>query len=48
VFAVTHWNTLLVIPPLIISEHELEAGLQAIDAALALTDSAIAKGGKGK
>jgi taurine--2-oxoglutarate transaminase len=48
VFAVIHWNTLLVIPPLIITEEELETGLQAMDAALALTDSALAKGDQGK
>ena len=41
VFAYTHWHTLLVIPPLIITTAQLEEGFTAIDRALAITDRAV-------
>jgi len=36
----THWNILLIIPPLIINEKELNDGLSIIDQALEITDKA--------
>jgi taurine--2-oxoglutarate transaminase len=36
-----HWNTILIIPPLIISEDELDYGLEIIDRALAITDKEV-------
>jgi taurine--2-oxoglutarate transaminase len=39
-FMYTHWNILLIVPPLIITEKELNEGLSIIDEALALTDRA--------
>jgi taurine--2-oxoglutarate transaminase len=39
-FLYTHWHTILIIPPLIISEEELSAGLNIIDEALYSTDKA--------
>ncbi len=41
VFAYTHWHTLLVLPPLIISSQQLQEGFEAIDRALLLTDQAV-------
>jgi len=35
-----HWNTVLIIPPLIISEEQLEEGFELIDQALSITDKA--------
>jgi len=43
VYLYTHWHTVLVIPPLIISEEELEEGFAILDKALEITDAA-AKG----
>jgi taurine--2-oxoglutarate transaminase len=40
VFLYTHWHTLLVIPPLIITEEQLEEGFARIDQALQLADEA--------
>jgi len=40
VFLYTHWHTLLVIPPLIITEEQLEEGFAHIDLALSLADEA--------
>jgi len=40
VFLYTHWHTLLVIPPLIITEEQLEEGFARIDQALRLADQA--------
>ena len=37
----THWHTLLIIPPLIISEEQLDEGFAVLDKALELTDRAI-------
>lgn len=39
-FAYTHWNILLLIPPLIITEEELAEGFAIIDQALAIPDRA--------
>jgi taurine--2-oxoglutarate transaminase len=41
VFAYTHWHTLLVIPPLIITEEQLAEGMSVIDEALKVTDEAV-------
>ena len=40
VFAYTHWHTLLIIPPLIITPEQLQEGFSVIDEALAITDRA--------
>lgn len=40
-FIYTHWNTLLIIPPLIITEEQLAEGLALIDEALTIADSAV-------
>jgi taurine--2-oxoglutarate transaminase len=40
VYLYTHWHTALIIPPLIISEAELEEGFAVIDKALEITDAA--------
>ena len=37
-FAYTHWHTILIIPPLIITPEELEEGFTIIDKALEITD----------
>jgi len=34
----THWNTVLIIPPLIITEEQLEEGFNVLDSALEITD----------
>jgi len=39
-FLYTHWNTVLIIPPLIINEAELMEGFSVIDQALEITDIA--------
>ncbi|MCX6054692.1 MAG: aminotransferase class III-fold pyridoxal phosphate-dependent enzyme [Chloroflexi bacterium] len=39
-FIYTHWNTLLLIPPLIISESELSQGIEIIKKGLKITDKA--------
>jgi taurine---2-oxoglutarate transaminase len=41
VYVYTHWHTVLLIPPLIISEAELAEGFAAIDQALEITDKAV-------
>jgi taurine--2-oxoglutarate transaminase len=41
VFLYTHWNTVLLIPPLIINEEQLAEGFNEIDKALTLTDKAV-------
>ena len=41
VFLYTHWNTVLLIPPLIINEEQLEEGIDVIDKALEITDRAV-------
>ncbi len=40
VYAYTHWHTLLLLPPLIISPDQLEEGFAVIDQALEITDAA--------
>jgi taurine--2-oxoglutarate transaminase len=40
-FLYTHWHTVLVIPPLIISEAQLQEGMQVLDRALEITDRAV-------
>jgi taurine--2-oxoglutarate transaminase len=39
-FLYTHWNILLIVPPLIITKDELDEGLSIIDQALEITDQA--------
>lgn len=41
VYVYTHWNLLLVIPPLTIQPDQLQEGFSAIDRALAITDRGI-------
>jgi taurine---2-oxoglutarate transaminase len=40
-YAYTHWHTLLIIPPLIITEEQLADGFKVIDQALCETDQAV-------
>ena len=40
-FLYTHWHTLLIIPPLIITEEQLQEGFTILDAALSNTDKSI-------
>jgi taurine--2-oxoglutarate transaminase len=42
-FVYTHWHTILIIPPLIISEEQLKEGFAIIDKALEITDQTIIK-----
>jgi len=39
-FLYTHWHTVLVIPPLIITEAQLQEGMEVLDKALEITDRA--------
>jgi taurine--2-oxoglutarate transaminase len=39
----THWHTVLVIPPLIITEEQLVEGFDILDRALAITDACVGK-----
>ena len=39
-FLYTHWHTVLVIPPLIITEEQLAEGFEVLDKALEITDRA--------
>ena len=41
VYAYTHWHTILIIPPLIITEEQLAEGFQALNQALEITDQAM-------
>jgi taurine--2-oxoglutarate transaminase len=41
-FAYLHWHTLLLLPPLVITEEELAEGFAIIDEALSITDAAAA------
>jgi taurine--2-oxoglutarate transaminase len=41
-YLMTHWNVVMVAPPLVISREELEEGLSILDDALALADEAAA------
>jgi taurine---2-oxoglutarate transaminase len=40
-FLYTHWHTVLIIPPLIITEEQLKEGLAILDQALEMTDKAV-------
>jgi taurine--2-oxoglutarate transaminase len=39
-FLYTHWHTVLIIPPLIITEEQLQEGMEVLDRALEITDKA--------
>ena len=41
VYLYTHWHTVLIIPPLIITEEQLEEGFRVLDEALKITDGAV-------
>jgi taurine--2-oxoglutarate transaminase len=41
VYLHTHWNTVLIIPPLIITEEQLNEGFAVLDEALKITDAAV-------
>jgi taurine--2-oxoglutarate transaminase len=40
-FLYTHWHTVLIIPPLIITEEQLKEGMDILDQALEITDQAV-------
>jgi taurine--2-oxoglutarate transaminase len=40
-FVSIHWHTILIIPPLIITEQQLKEGFDVLDKALAITDKAV-------
>jgi taurine---2-oxoglutarate transaminase len=40
-FLYTHWHTVLIIPPLIITEEQLKEGMDVLDKALAITDRTV-------
>jgi taurine--2-oxoglutarate transaminase len=40
VYLYTHWHTILIIPPLIITPEQLKEGFAVLDKALEITDSA--------
>ena len=40
VFVYTHWHTVLIIPPLIITKEQLEEGFEVLDQALQIADKA--------
>jgi taurine--2-oxoglutarate transaminase len=42
-FLYTHWHTVLIIPPLIITEEQLKEGFEILDDALKITDKAVTK-----
>ncbi|MPN51912.1 hypothetical protein SDC9_199563 [bioreactor metagenome] len=41
VYLYTHWHTILILPPLIISEEQLREGFAVIDQALEIADRAV-------
>ena len=41
VFTFIHWNVIMVNPPLIINEEQLEEGFRIIDQSLEITDAAM-------
>ena len=41
VYCFVHWNVILVNPPLIINEEQLEEGFEILDKALEITDAAM-------
>jgi len=40
-FLYTHWHTVLIIPPLIITKSQLKEGMEVLDKALEITDEAV-------
>ncbi len=42
-YVYTHWHTVLIIPPLIITEEQLQEGFRVLDQALQITDAAVNK-----
>jgi taurine--2-oxoglutarate transaminase len=40
-FLYTHWHTVLIIPPLIITAEQLKEGFEVLDEALEFTDKAM-------
>lgn len=40
-FLYTHWHTILLLPPLVITPEQLEEGFEVLDQALAMTDGAL-------
>ncbi len=42
-FLYTHWHTILIIPPLVITERQLKDGFDVLDKALEITDKAVNK-----
>ena len=40
-FLYTHWHTVLIIPPLIITEEQLKTGFEILDKALEISDAAV-------
>jgi len=40
-FLYTHWHTVLIIPPLIITDEQLKEGIEILDRALEITDKAV-------
>lgn len=40
-FLYTHWHTVLIIPPLIITESQLQEGMDVLDKALEITDKSV-------
>lgn len=44
VFLYTHWHTVLIIPPLIITEEQLAEGFTVLDEALSITDQSTTEG----
>ena len=40
-YVYTHWHTILIVPPLIITEDQLREGFSILDQALAVTDQAV-------
>jgi taurine--2-oxoglutarate transaminase len=40
-FLYTHWHTVLIIPPLIINEEQLQEGMDVLDKALEITDKVV-------
>ena len=41
VYIYTHWHTVLIIPPLIITEEQLQEGFAVLDKALEITDAVV-------
>jgi len=40
-FLYTHWHTVLIVPPLVITEAQLEEGMNVLERALEITDKAV-------